>query len=151
MCEAPAEERAQEEKTENDSTFVQRVRQSTTHVGGRDFVLVTYHNIGMIDWATLFWGWLERSGIQSFMLLELDGLTCDASTALNISISFECVTGLDLMLPEEYTEIKNAGAVQEWGVLSLPRHFTHPPTDPSHPPPQEQQSPPPSPLLIRIH
>ena len=113
----PTAERSQE-KVDDGRTFQRRVRQSITRVGGRDFVLVTYHNIGMIDWATLFWGWLERSGIRRFMLLELDGLTCDASTALNASISFQCVTGNDLMLPKEYTEIKNAGAVQEWGVPS---------------------------------
>ena len=88
-------------------------------MAGRNFVLVTYHNIGMIDWATLFWGWLDRNGIKRFMLLELDGLTCDASRALNASISFECVNGYDLMLPKEYTNIKNAGALQDWGAPTL--------------------------------
>ena len=88
-------------------------------MAGRNFVLVTYHNIGMIDWATLIWGWLDRNGIKRFMLLELDGLTCDASRALNASISFECVNGYDLMLPKEYTNIKNAGALQDWGAPTL--------------------------------
>ena len=129
---APAEERAREKSASEDraKTFKQRVQQSTTQIAGRDFVLVTYHNIGMIDWATLFWGWLDRSGIKRFMLMELDGLTCEASRALNASISFECVNGYDLMLPPEYTNIKKASGLQDWGAHPPSRKC---PADRSHP------------------
>ncbi|KAL1515492.1 hypothetical protein AB1Y20_002116 [Prymnesium parvum] len=123
---APTEERAREKETpavDRAVAFKRRVQQSITRVAGRDFVLVTYHNIGMIDWATLFWGWLDRSGVKRFMLLELDGLTCDASRALNASIAFECVNGYDLMLPKAYTAIKKASALQDWGTDSDSGYF----------------------------
>lgn len=71
----------------------------------------------MLDWATLFWGWLTTSGIDRFMLLELDGVTCEAAQNLNCSLQFECATAHDMMLPEEYTNIAKAGALQEWGAL----------------------------------
>ena len=123
---APSEERHREKslKSGQKPTFKQRVLKSVTRVANREFVLVTYHNVGMIDWATLFWGWLSRSGIRRFMLLELDGLTCEASRALNASIPFECVNGYDLMLPAQYTDIKKASSLQDWGK-SPPRLLKH--------------------------
>lgn len=96
--------------------FYRRVRRCAIKVGNRDVVIATYHNIGMLDWATLFWGWLATSGIDRFMLLELDGVTCEAARALNCSLQFECATAHDMMLPEEYTNIAQAGALQEWGA-----------------------------------
>ena len=102
-----------------EKTFKRRVKRSTVRQGGRDFIVATYHNIGMLDWARLFWDWLLVSGIDRFMLLELDGLTCEAARTLNCSLSVECVTAYDMMLPREYTEIKEAGGLQSWGATAL--------------------------------
>ena len=96
---------------------------ATITVGSRSVVLTTYHNIGMIDWAELFWGWLEAVGIPKFLLLELDGVTCEAARLLNCSLAFECATAADLGLPKEYTEIRKAGAVQEWGTDANSAYF----------------------------
>lgn len=104
-------------------TFAQRVRRSTTRMGGRSFVLVTYHNVGMLDWAVLFWKWLHNAGLQRFMLLELDGLTCDAARELNCPLRFECATGRDMTLPRAYTEIHDASSMQEWGTDATSGYF----------------------------
>ena len=104
-------------------SFIRRVRRATITVGSRSVVLTTYHNIGMIDWAELFWGWLEAVGIPKFLLLELDGVTCEAARLLNCSLAFECATAADLGLPKEYTEIRKAGAVQEWGTDANSAYF----------------------------
>lgn len=66
--------------------------------------------------AVLFWGWLKASGIPSFFLLELDGLTCDAASAINPSLTFECATVEDMLLPTRLTQMRRAGALQEWGA-----------------------------------
>ena len=108
-------------------SFQRRVRRSTIRVSDRDVVVATYHNIGMLDWATLFWGWLATSGIDRFLLLELDGVTCEAARALNCSLQFECATAHDMKLPEEYTHIANSGALQEWGAPAFA-----PPTPTAH-------------------
>jgi len=86
-------------------------------------VLTTYHNIGMLDFATLFWAWLKVSEIGRFFLLELDGLTCSAARALGCPIEFECATAADMMLPREYTQIRQAGALQEWGTSADSPYF----------------------------
>jgi hypothetical protein len=105
-------------------TFAQRVERSTTKLHGRQFVLVTYHNIGMLDWAVLFWRWLRRAGIRRFMLLELDGLTCDAARRLNASLHFECASGRDMTaLPRQYTDIADASSMQEWGTDATSGYF----------------------------
>ena len=104
-------------------SFMRKVRRSAIRVGTRDVVIATYHNIGMLDWATLFWGWLSTSGIDRFILLELDGVTCEAAQNLNCSLQFECATSQDMMLPEEYTNIKKAGALQEWGTDAGSAYF----------------------------
>ena len=104
-------------------SFMRKVRRSAIRVGTRDVVIATYHNIGMLDWATLFWGWLSTSGIDRFILLELDGVTCEAAQNLNCSLQFECATSQDMMLPEEYTNIKKAGALQEWGTDASSAYF----------------------------
>eukprot|EP00967_Tisochrysis_lutea_P068708 scaffold90119_cov21-Tisochrysis_lutea.AAC.1 len=88
-------------------------------MGGRNVVLATYHNIGMLDWATLFWGWLQSSGIHKFFLLELDGVTCKAARALNCSVHFECATSADMMLPPELSTIKQASALADWGACGV--------------------------------
>jgi hypothetical protein len=85
-------------------------------VGGRAVVLATYHNIGMLDWANLFWGWLRASNIDRFFLLELDGVTCQAAKNLNCSVHFECATSADMLLPPELASIKQASALADWGV-----------------------------------
>ena len=106
------------------ATFATRVQRSITQVKGRKFVLVTYHNIGMLDWAVLFWKWLHRVGIQRFMLLELDGMTCNAARALNCSLHFECATIRDMTsLPSRYTEIRDASSMQEWGTDAYSGYF----------------------------
>ena len=99
-----------------EKTFNRRVKRSTVRLGGREFVVATYHNIGMLDWARLFWDWLSVSGIDRFMLLELDGLTCDAARTLNCTLKLECATAYDMMLPQEYTQIAHAGGMQSWGA-----------------------------------
>ena len=101
-----------------EKTFTRRVKRSTVRLGGREFVVATYHNIGMLDWARLFWDWLSVSGIDRFMLLELDGLTCDAARALNCTLKLECATAYDMMLPREYTQIAHAGGMQSWGATA---------------------------------
>ena len=107
-------------KRGGESTFAERVRRSVTTRHGRRFVLVTYHNVGMLDWASLFWQWLAVAGMQRFMLLELDGQTCNAARALNASrhVHFECATARDMqsVLPPAYTEIRSASSMQEWGT-----------------------------------
>jgi hypothetical protein len=85
-------------------------------VGGRSVVLATYHNIGMLDWANLFWGWLKASNIDRFFLLELDGVTCQAARNLNCSVQFECATAAEMMLPPELSTIKQATALADWGA-----------------------------------
>lgn len=106
------------------STFARRVQRSVTRMHGREFVLVTYHNVGMLDWAVLFWKWLHRAGLRRFLLLELDGLTCDAARALNCSLHFECATGRDMaMLPKAMTEIRDASSMQEWGTDATSGYF----------------------------
>jgi len=116
----PAARDAADLKVGGERTFAQRVRRSTTYMHGRSFVLVTYHNLGMLDWATLFWQWLRAAGLRRFMLLELDGKTCDAARALNASshLHFECATARDMSatLPASYTTIQDASSMQEWGT-----------------------------------
>ena len=104
----------------SERSFEERVKRSVTTLQGRSFVLVTYHNVGMLDWATLFWRWLAFAGMRRFMLLELDGQTCDAARALNSSrhVHFECATARDMrsMLPAAMTTIRSASSMQEWGT-----------------------------------
>ena len=115
-----------------EKTFNRRVKRSTVRLGGREFVVATYHNIGMLDWARLFWDWLSVSGIDRFMLLELDGLTCDAARTLNCTLKLECATAYDMMLPQEYTQIAHAGGMQSWGApaTALPERPLCPPSVP---------------------
>ena len=107
------------------SSFKDRVRRSVTRAQGRDFVLVTYHNVGMLDWARLFWRWLHISGLRRFMLLDLDGKTCAAAAALNCSLHVECATGHDMasILSPAYTVIRDASRMQEWGTDSESGYF----------------------------
>ena len=104
----------------SERSFSERVQRSVTQLQGRRFVLVTYHNAGMLDWASLFWQWLRLSGQRRFMLLELDGQTCDAAHALNATqhVEFECATVRDVqdMLPASMTAIQSASSMQEWGT-----------------------------------
>ena len=65
-------------------TLSQRVRRSVTRWSGRNFVLVTYHNVGMLDWAVLFWRWLRAAGLERFLLLELDGKTATPHVRLAV-------------------------------------------------------------------
>ena len=104
-------------------SFMRRVRRSVVRVSGRDVVVTTYHNIGMLDWATLFWGWLATSGIDRFMLLELDGVTCEAARNLNCTLQFECATAADMMLPQQYMLGSEAGALAEWGTSADSAYF----------------------------
>ena len=89
-------------------------------VDGRDLVLATYHNIGMMHWATLFWGWLQASGVARLLLLDLDGLTCGASKALlgyhASRLQIECATAADLTLGKQYILGKTASGLQDWGA-----------------------------------
>ena len=101
------------------ASFAERTRRcKTKSLSGREFVLVTYHNIGMLDWAVLFWRWLQSSGLRSFMLLDLDGKTCSAAAALNSSLRFECATALDMasVLSPNMRVIRDASRMQEWGT-----------------------------------
>lgn len=106
-----------------DKSFMRRVLRSTVHVSGRDVVVATYHNIGMLDWATLFWGWLATSGIDRFMLLELDGVTCEAARNLNCTLQFECATAADMKLPQQFMLGSEAGALAEWGTSAESAYF----------------------------
>ena len=99
-------------------TLSQRVRRSVTRWSGRNFVLVTYHNVGMLDWAVLFWRWLRAAGLERFLLLELDGKTCDAARAIGCPLHFECATASDMAgrLPSKFTVIRDSSSMQEWGT-----------------------------------
>ena len=114
-------------KLGGERTFAERVRRCTTKLHERSFVLVTYHNLGMLDWASLFWQWLRSAGLRQFMLLELDGKTCDAARALNATgqLHFECATARDMAstLPAAYTAIKDASGMQEWGTNADSGYF----------------------------
>ena len=52
-------------------SFMRKVRRSAIRVGTRDVVIATYHNIGMLDWATLFWGWLSLLRVVSHVKKQL--------------------------------------------------------------------------------
>ena len=114
-------------KQGDESSFAERVRRSVTSLHGRSFLLVTYHNVGMLDWAALFWQWLRTAGLRRFLLLELDGQTCDAARALNASrhVHFECATARDMqtILPASYTAIRGASSMQEWGTNADSGYF----------------------------
>jgi len=121
---APEKEREQEAAPPGGAlSFVERAKRCVMRKGGRDVVLATYHNIGMMDWASLFWGWLKASAIDRFFLLELDGLTCKAARALNVSVHFECATAADMMLPPELTHIQKASALADWGTTAESAYF----------------------------
>jgi hypothetical protein len=99
-------------------SFAERTRRcKTKSLSGREFVLVTYHNVGMLDWAVLFWRWLHSSGLRRFMLLDLDGKTCSAAATLNSSLHFECATARDMAsLSPNMRVIRDASRMQEWGT-----------------------------------
>ena len=96
---APEKEREQEAAPPGGAlSFVERAKRCVMRKGGRDVVLATYHNIGMMDWASLFWGWLKASAIDRFFLLELDGLTCKADRPLT-AVQPPCCLALPCCFP----------------------------------------------------
>ena len=107
--------------------FERTVHRSTMDIAGRKLILATYHNVGMIHWATLFWGWLQASGIAKLLLLDLDGLTCQASRALlgvhAPKLQLECATAADMTLGKHYVLGKSASGIQDWGTRSNSGYF----------------------------
>ena len=113
-------------QTTEPSSFERTVRRSTMRVAGRSIVLATYHNVGMMHWATLFWGWLYASRIHRLLLLDLDGLTCGASRTLSHhtpGLQIECATAADMTLGKQYILGKSASGVQDWGTRSNSGYF----------------------------
>ena len=49
------------------------------NVAGRRVVLATYFNVARLDWASLFLDSLAAIGVQRAMVLELDGVACEAT------------------------------------------------------------------------
>lgn len=105
---------------EAEGSLAQKVRRSTMHIRQRNVVLATYHNVGMMHWATVFWGWIEAAGIDRMLLLDLDGLSCDASKTLTkmeqISVRIQCVAARDLDLGAGYEGGKKTSSLQEWST-----------------------------------
>ena len=102
-----------------DGNFAEAVRASVEVHAGRRVVLATYYNLGMLDWAEIFWGWLVVSGYRHLLLLDLDGLTCDASRALLSAhgpplsrLNLACARAVDMALGK----LRDAGSVQAWGT-----------------------------------
>lgn len=90
-------------------------------IHGRNVVLTTYHNVGMMHWAVLFWGWLQMAGINRFLLLDLDGFSCGASKALmqmhGSTIHLECAFAQDMDMGSSfYSGMKRTSGLQEWGA-----------------------------------
>ena len=114
-------------RTRDQHAFERTVHRSTMDIAGRKVILATYHNVGMIHWATLFWGWLQASGIAKLLLLDLDGLTCQASRALLGShapkLQIECATAADMTLGRQYVLGKSASGMQDWGTRSNSGYF----------------------------
>ena len=97
-----------------DGNFAEAVRASVEVHAGRRVVLATYYNLGMLDWAEIFWGWLVVSGYRHLLLLDLDGLTCDASRALLSAhgpplsrLNLACARAVDMALGK----LRDAGTV----------------------------------------
>ena len=126
--------------SENNGThpdaFERTLRRSAMQVGGRQLVLATYHNVGMVHWATLFWGWLQVSGIAKLLLLDLDGLTCGASKTLlglhALQLQIECATAADMTLGKQYVLGKTASGLQDWGAPH-PAPLSNATAEPFHP------------------
>ena len=122
-----ATQEAETNQTHDEHAFERTVHRSTMDVAGRKLILATYHNVGMIHWATLFWGWLQASGIAKLLLLDLDGLTCQASRALLGShapkLQIECATAADMTLGRQYVLGKSASGMQDWGTRSNSGYF----------------------------
>ena len=114
-------------RTRDQHAFERTVHRSTMDIAGRKVILATYHNVGMIHWATLFWGWLQASGIAKLLLLDLDGLTCQASRALLGShapkLQIECAAAADMTLGRQYVLGKSASGMQDWGTRSNSGYF----------------------------
>ncbi|KAL1526343.1 hypothetical protein AB1Y20_015057 [Prymnesium parvum] len=107
--------------------FAARVKRSAVQASGRDVVLATYHNVGMMHWAVLFWGWLRAAGIDKLLLLDLDGLSCAASQSLaaleQIDVRVSCVGAADLQLGAAYEGGGKTSALQEWGTRANSGYF----------------------------
>lgn len=121
---APASDRANRPGPRAGS-FAAKVRDSAMTVEGRRVVLATYHNVGMMDWAVLFWKWLIASHIQRLLLLDLDGLTCAAGEPLNAAhapeLRIACASVAEMALPT--VQLGEAGAVQDWGTRTTSGYF----------------------------
>lgn len=123
-----ATQKADANQTRTDQqAFERTVRRSAMDIAGRKLVLATYHNVGMMHWATLFWGWLQASGIAKLLLLDLDGLTCQASRALlgahAPKLQIECATAADMTLGRQYVLGRSASSIQDWGTRSNSGYF----------------------------
>ena len=114
---APLKERAAR-PSPMPGSFERKARRSAMSVEGRQVVLATFHNLGMLDWAVLFWKWLVVSSIPKLLLLDLDGLTCAAATPLKEThapqLRMACASVAEMELPS--VDVGSAGAVQDWGT-----------------------------------
>ena len=99
-------------------SFARKARRCAMSVEGRQVVLATFHNLGMLDWAVLFWRWLVASSIPKLLLLDLDGLTCAAAIPLKQAhapqLRMACASVAEMELPS--VDVGSAGAVQDWGT-----------------------------------
>ena len=107
------------ERRAGDGNFAEAVRASVEVSAGRRVVLATYYNLGMLDWAEIFWGWLVVSGYRRLLLLDLDGLTCDASRAL-LCGAWASALALESCVRASgghgSGKLRDANSVQAWGT-----------------------------------
>ena len=116
---APTKERV-ERSDARPGSFLRKVRRSVMSVEGKQIVLATYHNLGMMGWSVLFWQWLVASNVPKLLLLDLDGLTCAAAEPLREAhapgLRIACASVAEMALPA--VNLGEAGAVQEWSTRS---------------------------------
>ena len=74
--------------------FSKRMSTSAIHVGGRQVVVATAHNLDRVGHTPLFWRWLEESGFLQFVLLSTDQVTCNTTRTLNAGskLSVDCIS-----------------------------------------------------------
>ena len=79
--------------------FDARVRDAAIVVGGRRVVVASYTNIARIDIGVVSWRWLNASGVNRLLLLDIDGRTCAAAKRLRLPVHVLCARETDLSLP----------------------------------------------------
>lgn len=78
--------------------FGARLREAAIDVGGRRVVVASYSNIARIDIGAVSWRWLNASGVNKLMLLDMDGRTCAAARRVQQTVHIVCAREPDLSL-----------------------------------------------------